>query len=162
MEQDSYMVQRRAKDESWKRDGCLGMVIMIAVLSVIPLINGTGSAVSNGLNAGILIISIVLLRMMYAPEKPGQRIRVSADHFTVIEEGKEERTYRFSEVTRVSMHRTRRIGKRTCRSGPDCWRIDVGDQCAAVFSNEMENYIRLLAKLDELGLITPYGTGYKQ
>ncbi len=29
-------------------------------------------------------------------------------------------------------------------------------------SISMENYFRLLGKLDELGMITPYGTGHKR
>lgn len=45
--------------------------------------------------------------------------------------------------------------------GESYWQIYIGDQCAACFTDEMENAMKLLAKLDALQLITPYGTGEK-
>ncbi len=158
--QEDYVVELKPKDKSWKRDGCLGMCILIAVLCLVSQINDEGNRISNGINWAILLIGFVLLGMMYAPQKPGTRIRVSADGFTVVKAGKAEQAYSFSEITRVKCCYPQVIaGRTTMNSGPRCWQIDVEDQCAAVFTEEMENYLLLLGRLDELGLITPYGTG---
>lgn len=161
-EQGDYMVEQKPKDESWKRDGCLGMCILIAVLCLASQVNNKGNWISMGINAAILLMGVVLLGMMYAPQKPGIKIRVSADGFTVIREGNAEQAYSFSEITRVRCCCPLVMaGRTTMKSGPKYWQIDVKDQCAAVFTEEMENYLLLLRKLDELGLITPYGTGEK-
>lgn len=159
-EQEDYMVELKPKDESWKRDGCFGMCILIAVLCLVSQVNDKENWISNGINWAILLIGVVLLGMMYAPQKPEVKIRVSADSFTVIRTGKTEQAYRFSEITRVRcFYPLVMAGKTTMNSGPRSWQIDVEDQCAAVFTEEMENYLLLLCRLDELGLITPYGTG---
>lgn len=157
--EEDYTVELKPKDESWKRDGCLGMCILIAVLCLASLINGKGNWISNWINLAILLMGVVLLGMMYAPQKPGTKIRVSADSFTVVRAGKAEQTYRFSEITKVRFCCPLHMAVRTMKSGPRYWQIDVKGQCAAVFTEEMENYLFLLGKLDELGLITPYGTG---
>ena len=87
-EQEDYIVEKKPKDESWKRDGCLGMCILIAVLCLASQVNNKGNWISMGINAAILLIGVVLLRMMYVPQKPETKIRVSADGFTVIKEGR--------------------------------------------------------------------------
>lgn len=157
-----YTVELKPKDGSWKRDLWLGAVILIAVLFVASLINNPDDLYGNGINAVILLCGIILLVQMHEPQKPGTKICVSEDSFTVIREGMADREYRFSEITRVSFLRPQYIsGRRVVRSGPVCWQIFIGDQCAAVFTQEMENYFRLLGKLDELGMITPYGTGIR-
>ena len=160
-ENDVYVVEQKPKDESAKRDGCLGVFILIAIIGADSIFSGSGNAISRVLSIVVLLGCLCLLVMQYLPEKPGKKIRVSEDCFTVIDEGKPDRTYRFSEITRVSIHYTYRISHRTCKSGPKCWRIDVGNECAAAFTQEMENGNRLLAKLDSLGLITKYATGYR-
>ena len=157
-----YTVELKPKDESWKRDGCLGVVIVIDLIFLNSLFNDQDNLIGNAINAVILLCGIILLVQMHEPQKPGTKICVSEDSFTVIREGMPDREYRFSEITRVSFLRPQYIsGRRVVRSGPVCWQIFIGDQCAAVFTQEMENYLRLLGKLDELGMITPYGTGYK-
>lgn len=159
-EQGDYIVEKKPKDESWKRDGCLGVCILIAVLCLVSQVNNKGNWISNAINWAILLIGVVLLGMMYVPQKPGTKIRVSADGFTVIRTGKTEQAYSFSEITRVRCFCPWVMaGRTTMNSGPRCWQIDVKDGCAAVFTEEMENYLLLLGRLDELGLITPYGTG---
>lgn len=49
-EQETYVVELKPKDESWKRDGCFGVVVLIAVVALVPLLNGTGDLISNGIN----------------------------------------------------------------------------------------------------------------
>ena len=43
---------------------------------------------------------------------------------------------------------------------PPYWAVYVGEECAATFQTDMENAHRLLRKLDKMGLITAYGSGY--
>lgn len=161
MEDDSYIVEMKPQDESAKRDGCLGVFILIAIIGSNSIFSEVENMISRVLSIIILLIGFCLLIMQYMPKKPGKKIRVSEECFTVIEAGKEGRTYRFSEITRVSLHFSYRVSYRACKSTSTYWRIDVGKKCAATFTQEMENSSRLLIKLDELGLITKYATGYR-
>ena len=45
---------------------------------------------------------------------------------------------------------------------PPYWALYIGEECVATFQAEMENAHRLLGKLDKMGLITAYGTGYTE
>lgn len=156
-ESESYIVEN-TKDEGWKRDWYLGIFILVAVMALVGLMNGTGEFISNVLNVAILAICVVLTIMMYVPRKK-MKIQVSGDCFTVIEAENGGQEYQFSEITKVSMHRPVYRTVHAWHSGPNCWRIEVEGRCVAVFTDEMENSSRLIGRLDELGLITKYATG---
>ena len=107
-----------------------------------------------------LITGWLLLRWKSKPEPEKMKIWVQGDRFCTELNVQRSRGYRFSEITRVSYHCQHGKMHKMPRMEPH-WGIYVGDECVAVFQNEMENAGKLLEKLEDYGLITTYGTGYK-
>ena len=69
------------------------------------------------------------------------------------------RAYRFAQITRVRRVEPMTIGVRMMKRAQPFWQIEVDGACVAEFDPRMENAQKLLATLDERGLITPFATG---
>ena len=106
-----------------------------------------------------LLTGWLLLRWRSRPEPEKMKIWVQGDRFCTELNVQRSRGYRFSEITRVSYHCQHGKMLKMPRMEPH-WSIFVGDECVAVFQNEMENAGKLLEKLEDYGLITAYRTGY--
>ena len=102
-----------------------------------------------------------LFRWRAKPEPERMKIWVQGDSFCTQTGAQRSRRYRFSEITRVSYHSQHGKLHRMPKT-PPYWAIYVGEDCVAAFQKDMENAHRLLGKLDKMGLITTYGTGYTE
>ena len=107
-----------------------------------------------------LITGWLLLRWKSKPEPEKMKIWVQGDRFCTELNGQRSRGYRFSEITRVTYH-CQLSSSRGRPGGWPYWGMYIENECVAVFENDMENSGKLLAKLEDYGLITMYGTGYR-
>lgn len=163
---DSYVVFLKPKSISWKRDICIAVLTIEAACTLVSLINlHRISELGFILNLTILLASVAAFRPLFRSQRPdeapGRVIRVSGEQFRVEELGKAGKVYRFAEIERVRCRQAWVMGGRQATLGPVFWEIYVGSECVAAFFDRTENAMRLLEKLDRLGLITPYGTGVK-
>lgn len=160
---EGYCVQYPEKKYRSDGDFLFGILAMIwACLLFGSLFNGMKEGLGQFL-IGLpfyLLTGWLLLRWRSRPEPEKMKIWVQGDRFCTELNAQRSRGYRFSEITRVSYHSQHGKMFRMPRMEPH-WGIYVGDECVAVFQNEMENAGKLLKKLEHDGLITPYGTGYK-
>ena len=160
---EGYCVQYPAKKYQSDRYFLFGILAMIwASLLLGSFFNGMKEGLRQFL-IGLpfyLLTGWLLLRWRSRPEPEKMKIWVQGDRFCTELNAQRSRGYRFSEITRVSYHCQHGKILRMPRMEPH-WGIYVGDECVAVFQNEMENAGKLLKKLEHDGLITPYGTGYK-
>lgn len=161
---EGYCIRYPEKKSRKEKESLFGLLV---VLWGCRLFFGMLNAIEEGWNRLLvwlpfyLLTLWLLLRWRSKPEPETMRIWVQGETFCTELNARRSRRYRFSEITRVSYHS--QYGKlHRMPKMPPYWAIHVGEECVATFQTDMENAHRLLGKLDKMGLITAYGTGYTE
>ena len=160
---EGYCVQYSEKKYREDKNSLFGL--LAAMLGCCCLFAGIFAAVENEWGRFAvwlpfyLLFFWLLLRWRAKPEPERMKIWVQGDSFCTQTGAQRSRRYRFAEITRVSYHSQH--GKlHKMPKIPSFWAIYVGEECVVAFQKDMENAHRLLKRLDKMGLITTYGSGY--
>lgn len=164
----SYCVAFGGQDDAAGATTLFALLLVIwIVLLLMGFANGFGSdSVSSAIGVA-LTAALGLLVLYAAPRKKAapKKLWVSGDMFYTEQDGRRGKVYLFSEITRVRLYYPMAVGggrMPTLRvSSMGIWQIYVDGKCVAAFSEKMKNSGRLVRRLDEMGLITPHGTGLK-
>ena len=160
-----YCVAFEEQKRSWDVEVILAIIWVILLL--MGLQNGFGSDPVSAAMSGVFlgVFGLAIFRLATAKEPTRKKLWVSADSFWIEQNGKRGRVYRFSEITRVRRYFPLVAGGGRMpvlkTSSKAVWQIYVGKTCVAAFMEEMNNSGRLIGRLNALGLITPYGTGFR-
>jgi len=161
---EGYCIRYPAKKSREEKESLFGL---LAMLWGCFLFFSILSAIEEGWNRLFvwlpfyLLMLWLLLRWRSKPEPEFIKIWVQGDTFCTEVNVQRSRRYRFSEITRVSYHSQHGKLHRMPKT-PPYWAVYVGEECVATFQTDMENTHRLLSRLDEMDLITDYGTGYRE
>ena len=158
-ERESYVVAYKQGNERVAREGCLVVLALLGLLCLVAIFRGGLSPLNTAVNLTVWLALVLVYGLSFHRKTPRSELWVCGETFCMVRGEERGRAYRFSQITRVRRVEPMVIGVRMMKHGQPFWQIEVDGACVAEFDPRMENAQKLLATLDERGLITPFATG---
>ena len=158
-ERESYVVAYKQGNERVAREGGLVVLALMGLLCLVAIFRGGLRPLNTAVNLTVWLALVLVYGLSFHRKTPRSELWVCGETFCMVRGEKRGRAYRFSQITRVRRVETMVIGVRMMKHGQPFWQIEVDGACVAEFDPRMENAQKLLATLDERGLITPFATG---
>lgn len=158
-ERESYVVAYKQGNERVAREGCLGVLALLGLLCLVAIFRGGLRPLNTAVNLTVWLALVLVYGLSFHRKTPRSELWVCGETFCMVHGEERGRAYRFSQITRVRRVEPMVIGVRMMKHGQPFWQIEVDGSCVAEFDPRMENAQKLLATLDERGLITPFATG---
>ena len=158
-ERESYVVAYKQGNERVAREGCLVVLALLGLLCLVAIFRGGLRPLNTAVNLTVWLALVLVYGLSFHRKTPRSELWVCGETFCMVRGEERGRAYRFSQITRVRRVEPMVIGVRMMKHGQPFWQIEVDGACVAEFDPRMENAQKLLATLDERGLITPFATG---
>ena len=158
-ERESYVVAYKQGNERVAREGCLVVLALMGLLCLVAIFRGGLRPLNTAVNLAVWLTFVLVYGLSFHRKTPRSELWVCGETFCMVRGEERGRAYRFSQITRVRRVEPMVIGVRMMKHGQPFWQIEVDGACVAEFDPRMENAQKLLATLDERGLITPFATG---
>ena len=158
-ERESYVVAYKQGNERVAREGCLVVLALLGLLCLVAIFRGGLRPLNTAVNLTVWLALVLVYGLSFHRKTPRSELWVCGETFCMVRGEERGRAYRFSQITRVRRVEPMVIGVRMMKHGQPFWQIEVVGACVAEFDPRMENAQKLLATLDERGLITPFATG---
>ena len=158
-ERESYVVAYKQGNVRVAREGCLGVLALLGLLCLVAIFRGGLRPLNTAVNLTVWLALVLVYGLSFHRKTPRSELWVCGETFCMVRGEERGRAYRFSQITRVRRVEPMVIGVRMMKHGQPFWQIEVDGACVAEFDPRMENAQKLLATLDERGLITPFATG---
>ena len=159
LERESYVVAYKQGNERVAREGCLVVLALMGLLCLVAIFRGGLRPLNTAVNLTVWLALVLVYGLSFHRKTPRSELWVCGETFCMVRGEERGRAYRFSQITRVRRVEPMVIGVRMMKHGQPFWQIEVDGACVAEFDPRMENAQKLLATLDERGLITPFTTG---
>ena len=159
LERESYVVAYKQGNERVAREGCLVVLALMGLLCLVAIFRGGLRPLNTAVNLTVWLALVLVYGLSFHRKTPRSELWVCGETFCMVRGEERGRAYRFSQITRVRRVEPMVIGVRMMKRAQPFWQIEVDGACVAEFDPRMENAQKLLATLDERGLITPFTTG---